>query len=103
VFLFITGKEHAVYITNKGESYTPKNAYYIIDGREKEVKVRKKKKKREYVKGTSHVIVVRFNNEMGKEVTVTREFEAKIGEKISINIAMIEDEKKWLTSEKIEK
>jgi hypothetical protein len=38
VFLFISGKEHAVFIENKGEKYTPKKAYYILDGK-KEVKI----------------------------------------------------------------
>ncbi len=103
VFLFISGKEHAVFITNKGESYTPKKAYYIIDGREKEVRIKKKKKKREYVKGTNHTIEVRFKDIDGNEIKVSRKFEAKLGEKISINVALIEDEKRWITKEKIEK
>jgi hypothetical protein len=103
VFLFITGKEHAIFITNKGETYTPKKAYYILDGKEKEVKIKKKKKKREYVKGTSHTIEVRFKDRDGNEKKISRDFEAKIGEKISINVALIEDEKRWITKEKIEK
>lgn len=55
IFLFISGKEHAVFIENKGEKYTPKNAYYILDGKE-EVNIKKKKKKREYIKGVNHTI-----------------------------------------------
>jgi hypothetical protein len=102
IFLFITGKEHAVFIENKGEKYTPKNAYYILDG-QKEIKIKEKKKKRGYVKGTDHTIVVRFKGVDGMEKKVLKEFKTKMGQKITINLAMIEDESKWLKSEKIEK
>ena len=101
IFLFITGKEHAVFIENKGEEYTPKNVYYILDG-QKEIKIKKKKKKREYVKATNHTIVVRFKNVDGIEKKVLKEFKTKMGQKITINVAMIEDESRWLKSEKIE-
>jgi len=102
VFLFIFGKEHAIYIENKGETFTPKTAYYILDGK-KEVKVRKKKKKREYAKGPSHVIEVRFKNKDGKEIKITREFKVELGKKITINLALIESEDKWIKKEEIKK
>ena len=99
IFLFISGKEHAVFIENKGKKYTPKNAYYILDG-EKEVKIKKKKKKREYAKGTNHVIEVRFKDASEVEKKIVKEFKIKIGEKITINVAMIESEL-WLKTEKL--
>lgn len=99
VFLFISGKEHAVFIENKGEKYTPKNAYYILDGK-KEVKVKKKKKKREYAKGVKHTIEVRFKNIDGVEKKFVKEFEAKMGKKITINIAMIESDS-WIKMENL--
>lgn len=100
VFLFISGKEHAVFIENKGEKYTPKNAYYILDG-EKEIKIKKKKKKREYAKGVNHTIEVRFKDASGVEKKIVKEFKTKIGKKITINIAMIESDL-WLKIEELE-
>ncbi|OQY43047.1 MAG: hypothetical protein B6227_00080 [Fusobacteriia bacterium 4572_74] len=99
VFLFISGKEHAVFIENKGEKYTPKNAYYILDGK-KEVKIKKKKKKREYIKGVNHTIEVRFKGADGLETKVVKEFKTKMGKKITINAAMIESES-WLEVEEL--
>ena len=101
VFLFINGKQHAIYIENKGEKYTPKKAYYIMDGN-KEVKVKKKKKKREYVKGVNHTIEVRFKDANGVEKKVIKEFEAKMGKKITINAAMIESDS-WMKIEDLKK
>lgn len=97
IFLFISGKEHAVFIENKGEKYTPKNAYYILDGK-KEVKIKKKKKKREYIKGVNHTIEVRFKDADGVEKKIVKEFKTKMGKKIMINVAMIESDS-WLKIE----
>jgi len=103
IFLFVTGKEHAIFIINKGEAYTPKNVYYVLDNEKKEVKIKKKKKKREYVKGTTHEIKVRFEDENGTQVEASRDFKVKLGEKITINVALIEDSSKWIIREKEEK
>jgi hypothetical protein len=100
VFLFISGKEHAIFTENKGEKYTPKNAYYILDG-EKEVKIKKKKKKREYAKGVNHTIEVRFKGANGLEKKIVKEFKTKMGKKITINVAMIESNL-WLKIEELE-
>lgn len=99
IFLFISGKEHAVFIENKGEKYTPKNAYYILDGK-KEVKIKKKKKKREYIKGVNHTIEVRFKGADGIEKKVVKEFKTKMGKKITINVAMIENDS-WMKIEEL--
>lgn len=101
IFLFISGKEHEIFIENKGEKYTPKKAYYMLDGK-KEVKVKKKKKKREYVKGVNHTIEVRFKDASGTEKKIVKEFKAEMGKKIIINVAMIENGS-WLKFEKIKK
>ena len=98
-FLFISGKEHAVFIENKGDKYTPKNAYYILDG-EKEIKIKKKKKKREYVKGVNHTIEVWFKGAGGNEKKMVKEFKTKMGEKVTINVAMIESDS-WLKIEEL--
>ena len=100
VFLFISGKEHAIYITNKGTSFTSKSVYYILDG-QKEVRIKKNKKKRGYVNGSTHTIEVRFKGKDGVEKKVIKEFETKIGEKNYINVALIESESVWFKSEKI--
>ena len=100
VFLFISGKEHAVFIENKGEKYTPKSAYFIIDGG-KEVRVKKKKKKRAYVKGVKHTIEVRFKDVDGIEKKIVKEFKTKMGKKMTINVAMIESDS-WLKIENLE-
>jgi len=99
IFLFISGKEHAVFIENKGEKYTPKNAYYIIDGK-KEVRIKKKKKKREDLKGVNHTIEVRFKDADGIEKKVVKEFKTKMGKKITINTAMIESDS-WMKTEEL--
>lgn len=99
IFLFINGKEHAIFIENKGEKYTPKNAYYVLDGK-KEIKVKKKKKKREYVKGVNHTIEVWFKDADGVEKKVVKEFKTKMGKKIMINVAMIESDS-WLKIEEL--
>lgn len=99
IFLFISGKEHAVFIENKGEKYTPKNAYYIIDGK-KEVRIKKKKKKREYLKGVNHTIEVRFKDADGIEKKIVKEFKTKMGKKITINAAMIESDS-WMKIEEL--
>ncbi|MCS5421174.1 MULTISPECIES: DUF6672 family protein [Psychrilyobacter] len=99
IFLFISGKEHEVFIENKGEKYTPKNAYYILDG-EKEIKIKKKKKKREYIKGVNHTIEVRFKDAGGVEKKVVKEFKTKMGQIITINAAMIESDS-WLKIEEL--
>jgi len=97
VFLFISGKEHVIFIENKGEKYTPKNAYYILDG-EKEVKIKAKKKKREYAKGVNHTIEIRFKDTSGVEKKIVKEFKTKMGKRITINTAMIESDL-WLKIE----
>jgi len=99
IFLFISGKEHAIFLENKGEIYTPKNAYYILDGK-KEVKIKKKKKKREYIKGIDHTIEIRFKGADGVEKKVVKEFKTKMGKKITINVAMIESDS-WLKVEEL--
>ena len=101
VFLFISGKEHVVYLANKGKSFTPKNVYYVLDG-QKEVRVKRNKKKRGYVKGTTHIIEVRFEGQDGVEKKIIKEFETKMGEKNYINVALIESDSEWFKSEKIE-
>ena len=66
--LFISGKQHRVFIDNKkvGE-YTAIDVSYSING-EKAKKIRVNKKAMVYVKGPKHKLIIEFKDNTGKNV-----------------------------------
>ena len=66
--LFISGKQHRVFIDNKkvGE-YTAIDVSYSING-EKAKKIRVNKKAMVYVKGPKHKLIIEFKDNTGKKI-----------------------------------
>jgi len=89
VILFVTGKEHRVFVENKSiDGYKAiKKVQYVVNG-EKEVKVKKNKKKLSKVKGSTHQIVVIYEDG-GKTHKIEKSFKLKVMEEASISIPML--------------
>ncbi len=95
--LFVSGREHRVFVENKsvGEHKAFKSVVYTIDN-QKEIKVKKNKKKLSKVKGSSHEIVVTYKKD-GEEQKVSREFKLKALEEATISIpGLIGDSEEWI-------
>ena len=100
VILFVTGKEHRVFVENKSiDGYKAiKKVQYVVNG-EKEVKVKKNKKKLSKVKGSTHQIVVIYEDG-GKTHKIEKSFKLKVMEEASISIPMlIGGSEDWIDSE----
>ncbi len=97
IFLFVSGREHRVFVENKsiGEHKAFKSVVYTIDNQD-DVKVKKNKKKVSMVKGSSHEIVVTYE-ESGMEKRVSREFKLKALEEAIISIpGLIGGSEEWI-------
>lgn len=97
VFLFVSGREHRVFVENKsvGEHKAFKSVVYTIDN-QKEIKVKKSKKKLSKVKGSSHEIIVTYKKN-GEEQKVSREFKLKALEEATISIpGLIGGSEEWI-------
>ena len=90
VILFITGRQHNVYIENKpkGEYVAVKDIRYSLDG-EKEKKIKPNKRKAEVVKGRSHKIVVQYKDTDGVTKEIEKKFELKATEDIIIYLPVL--------------
>lgn len=86
VILFITGKQHRVFVENKSvdEYKALKEVHYVVNG-DKEVKVKKNKKKLSNVKGTTHEIVVTYEKG-GENLQIEKSFKLKVMEEALISI-----------------
>lgn len=96
-FLFITGKEHKVFIENKtvGEYKAVKVAEYTVNDQEA-VKIKKRKKKLAKVKGRTHEISVTYKNG-DKEQTVTKKFTLGAMDEATISIpVLLKDGSDWI-------
>lgn len=97
IFLFVSGREHRVFVENKsiGEHKAFKSVVYTIDN-QKDVKVKKNKKKVSRVKGGSHEIVVTYKKD-GMEEKISREFKLKALEEATISIpGLIGGSEEWI-------
>ncbi len=97
VFLFISGKEHKVFIENKKiDGIKPlKSVVYVVDD-QKKVKIKARKKKVAMLKGTSHKMVLTFKKD-GKEVTLEKDFKLKVNGEVVISVPkIIEGRDGWL-------
>ena len=90
VLLFITGRQHNIYIENKtvGEYAAVKDIKYSLDG-EKEKKIKPNKRKAEIVKGRSHKIIVEFKDSSGAVQTIERKFDLKATENVIIYLPIL--------------
>lgn len=99
VALFITGKQHKVFLDNKsvGE-YEAVDVSYSING-EKAKKLKVKKKAMVYVKGPKHEISITYKDTTGNEVTLNKEFKLTPMEEATIYLPlMMNDDKDWKKS-----
>lgn len=88
VFLFISGRQHTVYIENKYKDIKSIDVSYSVDG-EKIKKIKANKKKVELVKGRSHNILVEFKGENGDMKKIEKSFTLGATENIEINIPLL--------------
>lgn len=98
IILFMTGKLHKVMLNNgkKGDQNIIEVIEYSID-KSPFKKIKALKKSVIEVKGISHTITIRFEDENGEKREITEKFKAKVGERENINISkIINDEKDWL-------
>ncbi len=104
VYLFISGKEHKVFIENKtaGEYKAVKVAYYTVNDQEEE-KIKKRKKKLAKVKGKSHEITVVYKDG-DKEQKVTKEFTLGAMDEATISIpSLLGGSAQWIEVESTRK
>ncbi|MDU1910160.1 DUF6672 family protein [Fusobacterium sp.] len=97
VALFISGKQHRVFIDNKkvGE-YTAIDVSYSISG-EKAKKIKVNKKAMVYVKGSKHKLIIEFKDNTGKDVTLENEFKLSPMEDATIYLPLlINGEENWI-------
>ncbi|GLI56042.1 hypothetical protein PM10SUCC1_15560 [Propionigenium maris DSM 9537] len=97
IFLFVSGREHRVFVENKsiGEHKAFKSVVYTIDN-QKDVKIKKNKKKLSNVKGSSHEIVVTYKKD-GVEKKISREFKLKALEEATISIpGLVGGSEEWI-------
>ncbi|WP_300361367.1 DUF6672 family protein [Fusobacterium sp.] len=98
IMLFMTGKLHKVMLNNgkKGDENIMEVVEYSID-KSPFKKIKALKKSVVEVKGISHIITVRFENENGEKMEITEKFKAKIGERENIDISkIVNNENDWL-------
>lgn len=98
IILFMTGKLHKVMLNNgkKGDENIIEVVEYSID-KSPFKKIKPLKKSVIEVKGISHTITVRFENENGEKIEITEKFKAKIGERENIDISkIVNNENDWL-------
>lgn len=98
--LFISGKQHRVFIDNKkvGE-YTAIDVSYSING-EKAKKIRVNKKAMVYVKGPKHKLTIEFKDNTGKNVILENEFKLTPTEDATISLPLlINGEENWIKSD----
>ncbi|WP_300331038.1 DUF6672 family protein [Fusobacterium sp.] len=98
IMLFMTGKLHKVMLNNgkKGDKNIMEVVEYSID-KSPFKKIKALKKSVVEVKGISHIITVRFENENGEKMEITEKFKAKIGERENIDISkIVNNENDWL-------
>lgn len=98
IMLFMTGRLHKVMLNNgkKGDENIMEVVEYSID-KSPFKKIKALKKSVVEVKGISHIITVRFENENGKKMEITEKFKAKIGERENIDISkIVNNENDWL-------
>lgn len=98
LFLFITGKQHKIFLKNGSSKMKeiPKEVFYKIDN-QKEKKIKKGKKAVSYVKGKKHLIELKYKNEKGEEIKIKKEFIAKISSVEEIELSeIIKGKDKWL-------
>ncbi len=98
IILFMTGKLHKVMLNNgkKGDQNIIEVIEYSID-KSPFKKIKALKKSVIEVKGISHTITIRFEDENGEKREITEKFKAKVGERENINISkIINNEKDWL-------
>lgn len=105
--LFVTGKQHKVMLINGKQGETaPARVSYIVDGEnaEKPKSVRANKKGVVFVKGSNHVITIKYKDESGENKEITKKFKAQLSKDAVINFAgMIEDRNDWITYTEKEK
>lgn len=102
VFLFVTGRQHMVYVENgkKNDSIKSVDVSYSIDGA-KMTKIKPTKKKLELVKGKKHVILVEFKGENGELKSIKKEFILKITENAEISLPLLINQKdNWINEVK---
>lgn len=98
IILFMTGKLHKVMLNNgkKGDQNIIEVIEYSIN-KSPFKKIKALKKSVIEVKGISHTITIRFEDENGEKREITEKFKAKVGERENINISkIINNEKDWL-------
>ena len=90
VILFITGRQHNVYVENKArnEYVAVKDIKYSLDG-DKEKKIKPNKRKAEVVKGRSHKIVVEFKDAQGNKQKIEKDFDVKATEDLIIYLPVL--------------
>lgn len=98
VLLFITGRQHNIYIENKtvSEYAAVKDIKYSLDG-EKEKKIKPNKRKAEVVKGRSHKLLVEFKDDSGVSQKIEKKFELKATEDVIIYLPiLVNDRNNWI-------
>lgn len=97
--LFITGRQHKVFIDNKSAGgYEAVDVSYSVNG-EKAKKLKVKKKTMVYVKGPKHEISITYKDSTGSEVTLNKEFKLTPMEDATISLPlMMNDDKDWKKS-----
>lgn len=90
VILFITGRQHNVYVENKArnEYVAVKDIKYSLDG-DKEKKIKPNKRKAEVVKGRSHKIVVEYKDAQGNKQKIEKDFDVKATEDLIIYLPVL--------------
>lgn len=97
--LFISGKQHKVFIDNKkvGE-YAAIDVSYSING-EKAKNIKVNKKAMVYVKGPKHKLIIEFKDDTGKDVILENEFKLTPTEDATIYLPLlINGEEGWIKS-----
>lgn len=97
VALFITGKQHSVFLNNKKENgYSLIEVSYSIDG-SKFKKLKPKKKAMVNVKGSTHKINLKFKDTTGNETVLEKEFKISPLNNVEISIpALLNDDTNWI-------
>lgn len=100
-FLFISGKQHRVFIDNKKVgNYEAVDVSYSVDG-EKLKKIKVNKKAMIYVKGPKHTIAIEFKDTTGEKVVLENEFKLPATADGTIQLPLfINGEENWLKIDK---
>lgn len=97
VALFITGKQHRVFLDNKTKSdYEIVEVSYSVDG-SKFKKLKPKKKAMINVKGSSHKVNIKFKDATGNQTTLEKEFKISPLDDVIIYVpALLNDDADWI-------